>query len=99
MISTRIRACVLAGAFLAGACSGDDDTSSVTVPDETTSTSTTATSTTSTTADPTAAVEQAFYDQWDAFVEIRSDPSPPTPWIDEILLVPPGRRLLDSISV
>ena len=80
-IATLLLVLALAGSACAG---GDDSASSVTVPaTEPTTTSTTAASTTTTTEDPKAAVEQAFYDQWDAFVEILGDPDPRNPLIDK----------------
>ncbi len=65
------------------ACGGDDASSSTTTTmpsPESTTTATTAAPTT--TEDPTAAVEQAFYDQWDAFVEITGHPDVRNPLID-----------------
>ena len=102
MIASRFGAMLLVAAVVAGACSGDDDSSGTTVPadDATTSTtsSSTTSSTTSTTEDPTAAVEQAFYDQWDAFVEILSAPDPANPLIDKHFAGDARATVLDIIA-
>ncbi|MDZ7674592.1 MAG: hypothetical protein U5K30_05940 [Acidimicrobiales bacterium] len=86
MAWSRIGACLLAAITVVGACSGnDDDASPVTVDPDSTTTSetTTTTESTTTTENPEAAVEQAFYAQWDAFVEILEDPDPANPLIEE----------------
>lgn len=100
MIATRFRLCLLAGALLAGACTSDDEPSDSTVaPDETTAPeSTTTEATTTTTEDPTAAVEQAFFDQWDAFIEILEDPDPSNPLIDVFFAGAARDQVLDIVS-
>lgn len=100
VIATRFRLCLLAGALLVGACTGDDTASDVTVaPDQTTAPETTTTDApTTTTEDPAAAVEQAFFDQWDAFVEILEDPDPSNPLIDEFFAGAARDQVLDIVS-
>lgn len=96
----RIGTVLLAAALLVGAC-GDDDAggSDVTVPaDPNSSTSSSTTSSSTTTADPAGAVEQAFYDQWDAFVEITSAPDVDNPLIDEYFTGEAKQALLDGVS-
>ena len=101
--SRRLGPLLLGAAVLLGACGGDDDASGVTVPEDevTTSTSTTTGSTTTTTdpdADVKEAIEQAYYDQWDAYIEILSDPDPTNPLIEQHFTGAARERLLDSIA-
>ncbi len=100
MLTTRIRACLLAVALVAGACAGDDDASpDVTVdPTATTAAVEPPAETTTTTADPRVAVEQAFYDQWDAFVEILEAPDPANPLIERFFTGAARDAILDTIS-
>lgn len=100
VIAARFRLCLLAGALLVGACTSDDEPSDSTVaPDETTvPESTTTEATTTTTEDPAAAVEQAFFDQWDAFIEILEDPDPSNPLIDEFFAGAARDQVLDIVS-
>ncbi|WP_436793883.1 hypothetical protein [Actinospongicola halichondriae] len=100
MNTTRIRACLLAVALAAGACAGDDDASpDVTVdPTESSTTTTSMAESTTTTEDPRVAVEQAFFDQWDAFVEILEDPDPANPLIDQFFTGAARDSILDTIS-
>ena len=100
VIAARFRLCLLAGALLVGACTSDDEPSASTVaPDETTvPESTTTEATTTTTEDPAAAVEQAFFDQWDAFVEVLEDPDPSNPLIDMFFIGAARDSLLDTVS-
>lgn len=86
---------LVAGVLLVGACGGDggDDRSAVTA----LSTSTTAAVTT-TSEDPTAAVEAAYYAQWDAFVRILADPDPANPLIDQHFTGPAKEKLLASVA-
>lgn len=93
----RSRVLAVAGALLAGCGGGDGEPSAVTVA-ETTPTSTTTTEATTTTVSAEAAVEQAFYEQWDAFIEILSDPDPANPLIDRYFTGPARESLLDAIS-
>lgn len=97
--SSRLAACLLAVAVVIGACGDDDDsTSPVTVDPETTTTEPTTTDATPTTEDPEAAVEQAFYDQWDAYLEIVADPDPANPLIDEYFTGRAKQGVLDGVS-
>lgn len=91
---------LLAVALLIGACGDDDaDGSGVTVPaDSSSSSSSSTTEPPTTTADPAGAVEQAFYDQWDAFVEITSAPDVDNPLIDEYFTGEAKQALLDGVS-
>lgn len=100
VIATRYRLCLLAGALLAAACTGDDDTTDVTIaPDETTAPETTTTEApTTTTEDPTVAVEQAFHDQWDAYLEIVGDPDPANPLIEATYTGGARDEILDAVS-
>lgn len=102
MIAPRIGFCLFAAALLLGACGGDDtDASNVTVPAETSTSepsTTTTESTTTTTEDPKAAVEAAFYAQWDAFVEIVSAPDPADPLIDRHFADGARSAVLDGVS-
>lgn len=97
-----IRTLLLAVALAAGACSGDDDgTSAVTVPAaDTTSSSTSSSSTqpTTTTEDPTVAVEQAFYDKWDAYVEAGREPDAFSPVIDQTFTGDAHTAFADALS-
>ena len=101
MIRSRLVPCFLGAAILLGACSGDDDATGVTVPDDEVTTSTT-TTTGSTTTDPDAevkaAIEQAYHDQWDAYIEILSDPDPTNPLIEQHFTGAAKERLLDLVS-
>ncbi len=99
MRTKRIGTVLVGLALVAAACGGGaDDPSSATVPaTEPTTTSTTAAPTT-TTEDPAAAVEQAFYDQWDAFVEIAGDPDVTNPLIDEYFTGRAKEGVLDGVS-
>lgn len=100
MIAARFRLSLLAGALLVGACTSDDEPSASTVaPDETTvPESTTTEPTTTTTEDPAAAVEQAFFDQWDAYLEIVGDPDPANPLIDQHFSEEAKDAVLDGLS-
>lgn len=102
MIAPRIGTCLFAAALLLGACGGDaTDTSNVTVPAETSTTepaTTTTESTTTTTEDPKAAVEAAFYEHWDAFVEILEAPDPSNPLIDQYFTGAARSAVLDGVS-
>lgn len=95
-------ALLLAGVVAVPAC-GDDDSgaSNATVPDDRPTTETTR-STTSTTEEPEAEiraeVEDAYYAQWDAFVEIFSDPDPANPLIDEHFTGAAREQVLNSIG-
>ncbi|MGK2928989.1 MAG: hypothetical protein ACSLFO_05365 [Acidimicrobiales bacterium] len=93
---------LVTAALFAGACGGDDasdDAGDVTVPvDESSTTSSSTTEPTTTTEDPKAAVEQAFYDQWDAFVEISSAPDIEHPLIDQHFTGEAKEALLDGVS-
>lgn len=96
------RAALLAGALLLSACGGGGGgTSSATVPADGT-TSTTARRTTTTTTDPDAAireeVEQAYFAQWDAFVEILETPDPNNPLINDHFTGVARERVLDVVS-
>ena len=100
--TTQIGTLLVGLALFAGACGGGaDDTSSVTVPatePTTAPTSTTTSEPTTTTEDPKAAVEQAFYDQWDAFVEIVARPDPTRPADRRVLHRRGAGTLLDGMS-
>ncbi len=100
MLTTRIRACLLAVALVAGACAGDDDASpDVTVdPTATTAAVEDPPETTTTTADPRVAVEQAFYDQWDAYLEIVGDPDVSNPLIELTYTGTARDGVIDGIS-
>lgn len=88
---------VVAVGLLAGCGGGGEEPSAVTVA-QTTPTSTTTTESTTTTVSAEAAVEQAFYEQWDAFIEILSDPDPANPLIDRYFTGRARETLLDTIS-
>lgn len=90
-------AVVVVSALLAGCGGGGEEPSAVTVA-QTTPTSTTTTEATTTTVSAEAAVEQAFYEQWDAFIEILSDPDPGNPLIDRYFTGRARETLLDTIS-
>jgi hypothetical protein len=96
----RVRtACVVAAVLVLGACGGDDAASDVTVAPETTTTVATTTSEApTTTEDPTAAVEQAFYDQWDAYLEIVADPDVENPLIDQTYVGEARLGVVDGVS-
>ena len=98
----RIWGIVLAAGVALAACGGGDgEPSAATVAPTPTSESTTtteATTTTTTTSSVEAAVEQAFYEQWDAFIEILSDPDPANPLIDRYFTGRARETLLDTIS-
>ncbi len=99
-------AATLVMALTVAACGDDDTTSPVTVPDDGSSTTTPTTSTTTPpepAEDPDAetrqAIEQAYFDQWDAFIEILSDPDPANPLIDQHFAGASKDALLDTISM
>lgn len=97
----RLAPLLLGATVLLGACGGDDDASGVTVPaDE--ATTTTATTDPSTTTDPDAeakeAVEQAYYDQFEAFVTILSRLDPSDPLIDAHYAGRQKEQTLDAIA-
>ena len=100
MIAARFRLCLVAGALVVGACSGDDVASDVTVaPDQTTAPETTTTEAiTTTTEDPADAVEQAFFDQWDAYLDIVGDPDTANPLIDQHFTAGAKDAVLDGVS-
>lgn len=86
---------------VATACGGGEGApSAVTVPEASSTTSTTAPATTEPATGPSAeaAVEQAFYEQWDAFIEILSDPDPANPLIDRYFTGPAREQVLDAVS-
>ena len=96
----RILPLALAATLLLGCGDDDGEASSITAPPDTT-TSTTERSTTITTEGRTgveADVEEAYYAQWDAYVEILSDPDPSNRLIDQHFAGAAKETLLDSIS-
>lgn len=97
----RLTTGLVASVLVLAGC-GDDGgatSSPITVdPAQEATTTTEDPSTTTTTEDPTAAIEQAYYDQWDAFVEILSDPDPANPLIDKHFAGAAKEKLLDSVS-
>lgn len=96
---TRIAAVLLASALVVAACGDDDAASPVTVPaDGTGSAPTSERPTTTTTEDPTAAVEQAFFDQWDAFLEVASNPDPSHPLISAHFVGRAEESVRDGVS-
>lgn len=89
-------------ALVAGACSGDDDPSDGAAATSTTETSVAETTTTAepttTTEDPAAAVEQAFFDQWDAYLEIVRNPDPSHPLIEQTYTGGARDEVLNGVS-
>jgi hypothetical protein len=102
MIHRRLAPCLVGAAILLGACSGDDDASSVTVPDDEVTTSTSTTTASTSTSDPDAdvkkAIEQAYYAQFEAFVTILSRLDPSDPLIDEHYAGRQKEQTLDAIA-
>jgi hypothetical protein len=105
MVHVRHRlALLVAAALLVGACSADEggeaSPATVAVEDEATTAAATPTTTTTTTVvdAAVAAVERAYFEQWDAFVEIFSDPDPSNPLIDRYFAGTARETILDSIA-
>ena len=94
---------LLVAALLLGCGDDDEGVSSATlVAEDDDPTTTTAEPTTTTADDPDvelkAEIEDAYYAQWDAYVEILSDPDPTNPLIDRHFAGAARERLLDAIS-